>query len=331
MDELLLAVDIGGTKLAVGATTSSLLTRPARFRSIHKEAIPSPGTPEVVLPRVIELALALRNEYGRFAGVGISIGGPLDHREGIVLNFPHLPGWKDIPLRAILSEALGEPAWLDNDANLGALAEHRVGAGKGLEDMVYLTLSTGIGGGVVIGGKLVHGVRTSAAEVGHITVQTGGPVCVCGNRGCLERMASGRNIALAARELIAQRGDGRSLLMEMAGGKPEAITAELVHRAAMGGDTLADEVWQNAIEYLAIGVASILHVLAPQAVVLGGGVSQAGDALLHPLRRRLRPHVHFVPLDLIRIALAELGHDSAVIGAALLAAEASGAISTPAD
>jgi glucokinase len=319
---LLLAVDIGGTKLALGIAHADRLAASGMVKRIVKEPIPAPGTPDVVIARIVEQARGLvAAEGGNVAAIGISIGGPLDHRSGTVLNFPHLPGWRDIPLRDILADALGAPARLDNDANLGALAEHRWGAGQGVEDMVYLTISTGIGGGVIVGGKLIHGVGSGAGEVGHITVQTGGPRCPCGNPGCLEMMASGTAIARRAREAADRNPGGARRMLELAGGDAAALTAEIVAMAAGEGDPLAGEVWEETAEYIAIGLGSIIHVLSPELIVLGGGVAQTGEQLLGPVRRRLRDHVFYVPVDRIRVTAASLGHDSALLGAATLAGD----------
>jgi glucokinase len=314
----LLAIDIGGTKLAVGAASREAFARTGRLETLRKEPIPPPGDPATVVARIVELAREIE-PAGGYDAIGISIGGPLDHEAGVVINFPHLPGWRDIALREDLSLALGARARLDNDANLGALAEHRLGAGRGADELVYMTLSTGIGGGVIVDGRLVHGVASAAAELGHLTVATDGPRCDCGNHGCLERMASGTNIARSARERAAAEPQRAARLIELAGGNPAAITAAHVVSAVRDGDPLADEIWDRAMRFIAIGLGSIIHVLAPPLIVLGGGVAQAGETLLAPVRRHLREHVFYVPLDRIRIVAAELGHDSAVLGAAVLA------------
>jgi glucokinase len=316
----ILAVDIGGTKLAMGIADAGRFAATGALDHIVKEPIPAPGTPDAVIARILALARELAGrQAGAIGSIGISIGGPLDHRSGTVINFPHLPGWRDIALRDILSEALGAPAALDNDANLGALAEHRWGAGRGAEDMVYLTISTGIGGGVIVGGRLVHGVGSGAGEVGHITVQTGGPRCPCGNLGCLEMMASGTAIARRAREAAAREPGRASALLGPAGGEAGAITSDIVARAAAAGDPLAAELWEETAEYIAIGLGSIIHVLAPETIVLGGGVAQTGEQLLAPVRERLHNHVFYVPVARIAVVAASLGHDSALIGAASLA------------
>lgn len=319
-NSLILAIDIGGTKLAVGAARLDAFRQNGQLEWLMKEPVPVPGTPERVIPRVLEMARQLVNG-APIAATGISIGGPLDHAAGIVVNFPHLPGWRDILLCEEISRALNAPARLDNDANLGALAEHRWGAGRGVDDMVYLTISTGIGGGVIVGGRLLHGIGSAAGEVGHITVLTDGPRCACGNPGCLEMMASGTAIARRTREVLASRPDYRGMLRSLAGTDLTALTAAMIFEAARHGDALARDIVEETAEYLAVGLASIIHVLAPQLIVLGGGVSQAGEQLLGPVRERLRDHVSYVPLERIRIVEARLGHDSAIIGAGTLGME----------
>ncbi len=317
---MIVAIDIGGTKLAVGVAKREEFLHTGVLEGVEKMPVPEPKTPGAVLPHLLAMIARLVN--GRTVdAIGISIGGPLDHEQGVVLNFPHLPEWKNLPLRAMVSDALNAPVALDNDANLGALAEYRWGAGKGADPFVYLTISTGVGGGVIVGGQLVHGVGSGGGEVGHMTVQTGGPECPCGNKGCLERMASGTNIARRAKELVGAHPELAATLLELAGGNCEAITSHHVLEAYRQGDLLGTQVWEEAIEYLAIGLGSIIHVLAPERIVLGGGVSLAGDDLILPLRKRLRNHVFYIPLKKIDVRTAQLGHDSALLGAATLAAE----------
>ncbi len=321
--QLIAAVDIGGTKIAVGVAHRETFRSDGRLVAVAKEPVPGDRTPAAVVPRLVALVRDLAMPLGgAVSKIGISIGGPLDHRSGTVLNFPHLPGWVNIPLREILGAKLGAPALLDNDANLGALAEHRWGAGRGAEDMVYLTISTGIGGGVIVGDRLVHGVRSSAGEVGHITVAPDGPRCACGNNGCLEMMASGTAIARRARAALAADPRRGARLLQLAGGDPTAVTSATVALAAAEADPLALELWEQTAEYLAIGLGSIIHVLAPERIVLGGGVAMAGEQLLEPVRRRLGNHVFYVPLESITVQAAMLGHDSALIGAATLALQA---------
>lgn len=318
---LIASVDIGGTKLAVGLARHDAFVRNGRFDQVFKEPIPYEGQPEAVIDRVVSLARhGASEQQGVIASIGISIGGPLDPGSGLVINFPHLPGWRSIPLRSLLSQLLDAPAVLDNDANLGALAEHALGAGQGSSDMIYMTISSGIGGGVIVGGDLHHGAASGAGEVGHITVAPDGDLCPCGNRGCLEVMASGRSIARRARARVAADPQGGKLLLDAADGIPQNITSELVARLWGEKEPLAWSIWEETAEYLAIGIANVIHVLAPEVVVLGGGVAGAGMSLLKPVKRRLRNHVFYIPLGKIRLVLAELGHDSALIGAGVIAA-----------
>lgn len=322
MKHVVASVDIGGTKLAVGIADPDQAAVDGRMIATIREPIPGRGDPAVVVERASELMVSMLDAArGAVIGVGISIGGPLDHRNGIVLNFPHLPDWHDIPLRQIMADRLGAPAFLDNDANLGALAEFRVGAGRGLRDMVYITISSGIGGGVIVNGNLLHGVGSGAGEIGHVTVQPDGPICPCGNRGCLEIMASGRSIARRGGEAVGRDNARGGELLARAGGLPERITSELVAACTADGDPLAVELWEETAEYLAIGLGSAIHLIAPQMIVLGGGVAAAGELLLAPLKRRLRNHVFYIPVDEVRLETAKLGQESPLLGAALLAAD----------
>ena len=314
---MLLSIDIGGTKLALATADRDRFVRSGALERIVKEPIPGRGDPAAVLARVEAIARELLGDE-RPERIGIAIGGPLDHARGVVVNFPHLPEWRDVPLVDLIAHRLGAPAALDNDANLGALAEHRFGAGRGADPFLYVTHSTGIGGGIVIGGALLHGVATGAAEVGHVTVKSDGPLCDCGNRGCLERMASGTNIARTVRERIRERTEEGAFLIAIAG-DVDAITTHHVVEGYRQGDPLSTEIWTEAIDYLAVGLGSMIHVIAPRTIAIGGGVALAGDALFVPLREALRKHVFYVRLDLIDVVPAELGHDSALIGGMVLA------------
>jgi glucokinase len=179
--------------------------------------------------------------------------------------------------------------------------------------MVYITISTGIGGGIIANGQLLHGIRTSAGEIGHHTVLPNGPRCGCGSRGCLEALASGTSIARRAREALAE---GRSSIMpSLAGGDPTLITTEIVVEAVRQGDGLAQQIWDQTIDYLATGIANVIVTLAPEMVVIGGGVSEVGDLLFQPLRQALNERVCIVPIERVQIVHARLGIDVGVVGA----------------
>jgi glucokinase len=214
-----------------------------------------------------------------------------------------------------LQQAIGLPAVLENDANAAALGEFRYGAGKGARSLVYLTISTGIGGGIILDGKIWHGVKDAAGEIGHMTLAPDGPLCGCGNRGCLETIASGPSIARRAREAVA--GGRPTRLREISN-----LTAADVVSLAREGDEVACEVWEETVRYLGLGVAAAVTILAPERVVIGGGVTEAGDSLFEPLRREVRRRVKLVPMENIPILPAALGRDVGILGAAAIALDA---------
>jgi glucokinase len=214
-----------------------------------------------------------------------------------------------------IQRSLGLPTVLENDANAAALGEFRYGAGKGARSIVYMTVSTGIGGGIILDGKVWHGVKDAAGEIGHITVCPDGPLCGCGNRGCLEAMSSGPSIARRAREVIAS---GRQTRLSAI---PEPAVADVV-RLAQEGDAVAAEVWADAVKYLGIGVAAVITFLAPERVVIGGGVTKAGDYLFRPLRAEVSRRVKLIPAESVPILPAALGPDVGILGAAAVALDA---------
>jgi glucokinase len=309
-----LAIDIGGTKLAAGIVDAGG-TVLARGEAPTQAA----QGPAGVLERVIRLAREVLGKPGVRADairrIGIGCAGPVDRRAGLILNPPNLPGWTRVPLVEHIQKALGLPAVLENDANAGALGEFRYGAGKGASSLVYLTVSTGIGGGIILDGKLWHGLKDGAGEVGHMTIVPDGPLCGCGNRGCLEALASGPSIARRAREAL---GAGRASRLSQAG----EFTAADVVRLAQEGDAVAAEVWRDTVQYLALGVGAVVTIVAPERVVIGGGVTQAGDFLFEPLRREVRQRVKLVAVESVPILPAALGPDVGILGAAAVALEA---------
>ena len=310
MEPAVLAIDIGGTKLALGLVDGA-------GRILQRDEIPTRAAegPERVLGRLVELASAMRERATpayAVRRVGIACAGPLDREAGLILDPPNLPGWTRIALVERMERALALPAVLDNDANAAALGEFRYGAGQGARSLVYLTVSTGIGGGIILDGRLWHGFGDSAGEIGHMTIDPAGPPCGCGNHGCLEALASGPAIARRAREAL--RGGRPSRLRDL----PEATAADVV-RLAGEGDALATEVWDAAVHALALGVGAAITILAPERVIIGGGVAQAGDALFAPLRREVRQRVKLVAVESVPILPAALGRDVGILGAAALA------------
>jgi glucokinase len=264
---------------------------------------------ESVIQRIIETARRVVPPGAVIEAVGISAPGPLDSRAGVIRHAKTLPGWVDVPLAAIVGEAFGAPAWMENDANLAALAEYGLGAGRGCDPMVYLTISTGIGGGAVIGGRLFTGWSGLAVEPGHMRF-----TLPDGSVRRLEELASGTAVGQRAQERLARDAAPSSLR-----DAPE-INGQIVGQAAQAGDPLALEVVREAGFWLGLGIVNLLHLLSPQAIVVGGSVSLLGDLLFDPARAAIKAHVldpAFIPPALIRPAA--LGDDVCLVGAAAFA------------
>jgi glucokinase len=309
-----LAIDIGGTKLAAGVVD-------AGGRILVRGEVPTVAAqgPSRVLERIAELGKDLLGS-SKVSGsavqrIGVGCAGPVDRLAGLVLNPPNLPGWTRVALVDHLRQAFGLPVILENDANAAAFGEFRYGAGQGARSLVYLTVSTGIGGGIVLDGKIWHGLNDAAGEIGHMTIAPNGPLCGCGNRGCLEAIASGPSIARRAREAVSLGRPTR--LREI----PSLSAADVV-RLAQEADALACEVWEETVRYLGLGVAAAITILAPERVVIGGGVTAAGDLLFEPLRREVRRRVKLAPMESIPILPAALGRDVGILGAAAVALDA---------
>lgn len=298
-DGLVLGVDLGGTKLAVGVGDGAGGLRARRTLPTRPER-----GPEAIVADVVRLARSLAR--GRLLAAGVGCPGPLDLEAGRVLALPNLPGWEGFPLRDRLTEALGVPVVLANDATAGALGEYRFGAGRGCTDLIYLAVGTGIGGGIVAGGRLVSGGRGNAGEFGHLTLVPDGRPCACGRAGCLEAYASGPAIARLARERLGRRARG--------------VTAAWVARRAAGGDPDALAVWGEAMDALARGIASLIHCLDPQLVVVGGGVAAAGPLMFDRLASLVSRYTMATFRDTAEVVPAALGAESALLGAMALAA-----------
>jgi glucokinase len=299
-----LALDIGGTKLAAG-----LVDGTGRVHSFM--AAPTPPGPERALDVLFSLGRKVVADAGAdVTAVGIGCGGPLDAGRGVLLSPPHLPGWQDVPVTALASAAFGRPAALDNDGTAAAEAEYRFGAGVGTTHMVYLTLSTGVGGGAVLDGRVYRGATGNGAAFGPLVGDRAGRACRgCGGRGCLEAYVSGTSIAERAGEL-ADEGSSLSTV---------EITAEAVVAHAAAGDALAMRVWRETVEALGTGLTSIVNVLEPELVVLGGGVSRAGEALVAPVRAAVRAAAMTPGGRAVRVERAGLGDQVGVVGAAAVA------------
>jgi glucokinase len=253
-----------------------------------------------------------RSVWRRLAGIGVSVAGPVDRARGVVLSSPNL-GWVEYPLRQRLESALEKCVAVENDANCAALGEARFGAGRGCEHVVCAMIGTGIGGGLVLRRRLYGGACNVAGEIGHMTIVPGGPDCRCGNSGCLEAVASGTAIARRGRQLLV---DGRSpILARIAVGDLGRVTAGEVVRAAMEGDRACTFVVEEAVAHIGIGLANVVQVVNPQAVIIGGGVVVGNPELLAMINERTRTHLTSVQRASLTIRAAELGEYSGLWGA----------------
>lgn len=305
MDKII-GIDIGGTKIAIGrADTRGNLEDSVRFPTDVTRGYRS------ILEEIIEKTSKLF-ERDSVKAIGIGCGGPLDSKRGRILSPPNLPGWDDVPLVDDIKGVFNVPVYLENDANAAALGEFYFGAGKDVSNMVYMTLSTGIGGGIILNNKLIHGVRDSGGEVGHQTILPDGPLCNCGNRGCLEALSSGTGIARIFREKLAS---GRESIVTSWVKDPEEISAKIIADAAKAGDSLSKEVWDSAIYYLGIGISNIVTIVSPEMVVLGGSLTKYGESLFVNVREIVKERARLVPVDEIKIVPAQLGDNVGILGA----------------
>jgi glucokinase len=313
----IVGVDLGGTNIVVGAMSADGQHHHA-VRSIPTGAEHGAegvadrivGLIEGVILDTIEQTNALR---GDFIGVGIGAPGPLDREEGIVIVAPNL-GWRNFPLRDRIGKRLGLPATLDNDANCATVGEWWQGAARGGRIVIGMTIGTGIGGGIIIDGKLFHGTSDVAGEIGHTTIDLNGRHCKCGNYGCLEAYASGPAIATRAREVLV-REETASLLPSLVDGRLEMIMAETVYKAALQGDAVANEIVRDTARYLGVGIANLLNILNADVVVVTGGVTQAGDALFVPLQAEVRRRAFRPAVEATRIVPGMLPGTAGVVGA----------------
>ena len=314
MQELIIGVDLGGTQIrAALADGEGRILHRASCLTLAEEG------PEPVIGRI---KAAIREAvhstgWAQVVGIGIGAPGPINPWTGVIHQAPNLPGWRDVPLRDIIQKEFQVPTHLGNDANIAALAEYRFGAGQGVDDLIYMTISTGIGGGVIAGGQLLLGADGLASEVGHMTLEPHGPLCNCGNIGCLEALASGPAIARDARQRIEE--GAQTIIADRVGGDLRKVTAKAVGQAAQGGDELAIELIQRAGFYIGVGIVNLIHLFNPRLFVIGGGVSKAGDLLFDPIRATVRERAMPAMRQNVRVVSAALGDDVGLLGAVALA------------
>jgi len=315
--QYIIGVDLGGTNIIAGALSVD------GKRHLAMQSVPTNAESgaEGVADRIIDVIESVMRDTitetkakkSDFIGVGVGAPGPLDREKGLVVVAPNL-GWKNFPLRDRISDRMKLPVTLDNDANCATVGEWWQGAAQGGTTIIGMTIGTGIGGGLILDGKLFHGASDVAGEIGHTTIDLNGRHCKCGNYGCLEAYASGPAIATRAREVLV-REETASLLPSLVGGRLDAITAETVYKAAQQGDAVANEIVRDTARYLGAGIANLLNIMNADVVVVAGGVTQAGDALFTPLRAEVRRRAFRPAVDATRIVAGTLPGTAGVVGA----------------
>jgi glucokinase len=313
-----LAVDIGGTKIMTALISGDgVILAQGRCPTLAEEGA------QAVIDRLFAAVDSLMSQNNtsssQLSGISIAAAGAIDTNNGLITVSPNLPGWRDVPLGEMVRDRYQVGAFLVNDASAAALGEHRFGAGRGVSNLILLTLGTGIGGGIIINDKLYDGSCGSAGEMGHMIIDTDGPECACGNRGCLEALASGTAVA---RDAISRINNGeKSSLVDMVGGKIESITAEQVAAAARNGDSLALDVFSQAAYYLGVGMVNLVNIFNPQMIVLGGGMAQLGEIFIDPAKKVVAEKAFAISAQAVRIVTAQLGNEAGVYGAAAYALE----------
>jgi glucokinase len=311
-DELAIGVDCGGTKVE-----GLVVDLGEEAKVLDRRLVPTPALDaEASAQTIVAVARELIGLYPAARALGVGAAGMID-LNGVMRFAPNI-AWRETRLADQIGRAIRVPTLVDNDANVAAWGEYRFGAGQGCQDMLLVTVGTGIGGGIVTGGKLFRGAHGFAAEIGHIIVEPGGPLCGCGNLGCWEQVASGRAIDRLGRE--AAREFPNSFMVELAGGDPDKVAGPVVTEAAKQGDTIATSILAEVGRRLGQGIAGLVNVLDPDVVVIGGGAIVAEDLLLEPARRAFTDAVEAPEhRPKVPIVAAILGNDAGAVGAADLA------------
>ncbi len=310
-------VDLGATKIF------TLVTLPdGREAGSDRRPTLADQGPQAVIGHIIDSVRAALAAAGAtkadLAAVGVAAPGPVDRERGLVRNPPNLRGWDAVPVAQIMQGALGVRVVLENDARAAALGEHTFGAGRTFHNMTFVTISTGIGGGIILHDRLYRGATGAAGEVGHMVLDENGPTCGCGRRGCLEALASGTAIAARAAALVAE---GESPLLARLARESPPLTAEDVQQAALEGDVVALRVIKEAGHYLGLGLVNLVHVFNPDGIVIGGGVSHMGDLILEPARDVVRQRCFPLSQEGLSIVAGALGDRAGALGAIVVLSE----------
>jgi glucokinase len=318
MTTLTMGIDLGGSKIL-----AAVVDPQGRILSSDESLTPATKERDAIIQSVVDSAhRALQHgvvAISDICAVGMGAAGISNPEAGILFSSPNLPGLRNVLLRDIMQERLGKRTFLINDADAAALGEFYFGAAKGVDDFIYITLSTGIGGGIIIDGKIYTGAIGVAGEVGHMTIDDKGPICSCGNRGCWETLASGTALTREARKRI-EKGV-RTYILEYAEGDIEKVTPQAIHSAAQQGDSLAKELISRTGHYVGVGLANLINIFNPKLIVIGGGLSNIGDMLLRPAFKVAGERAFREAFQAVRFASAGLGPNSGVLGAAAFASQ----------
>ena len=309
-NRLIAAIDLGGTKIY-----TVLADVQGKILAFTREETKSTEGPEAIIKQMASTVRTVFTKTGhnpsRLSSVGVCAAGFFDWQNKVLIHSPNLPGWDMIPMEQNLEEQLGVPVIAENDANAQALGEARLGAGRGIKDQIFITVSTGIGAGLIVNGSIYRGSKGFAGEVGHMVVKPNGPVCGCGRRGCLETVASGTAIARAANTAVL---DGKATSLWATLVRDGKLAAPHVFQAAQLGDIIAKEILDEAIYYLGIGLVNLVNLLNPEMVIIGGGVAEAGEVFLDPLRGMIAHNAIPPSAAVVTLKKAELGVEAGVSG-----------------
>ena len=309
-----IGIDVGGTNVKIALVD-------VKGKIVYSNSVPTRAemgyeyTVNNIKQAIYDLLKETKLTTKDIEGIGFGFPGQVDYKAGIVRNAPNIPGWVEVPIAKLIEDEFKIPTRVDNDVRCAALGELNYGAGKGCENLICITVGTGIGSGLILNGKLVRGASNAAGEIGHIKLQmNGGPICGCGDTGCLEAFASGPSIVAMAEDYI--KGGKSTKFREMANGSP--ITPYIVCEAAKAGDPVAQRIFTIMGEYIGIGLASVVNLLNPEKIIVGGGVADAGDILLKPMTEALKKRAMKIAGSAVEIVPAQLGNTAGVIGASLL-------------
>lgn len=299
-----IGIDFGGTFIKMAMVNEE-------GKILYKKSFSTLPERDKLLEKIIQgIDKTVKNKSRdiELKGVGIGLPGPIDSINGIVRNLTNVPGWRNFPLEKFVRQKIKMPVFIDNDANLMTYGEWRFGAGRGAKNIICITLGTGVGGGIIIEGKIYRGSSLSAGEVGHIPIFENGLKCACGGRGCLERYIGNRYIIETARKYIKKQ---KTIIPQ-----DKDITPQIISNAAGKGDSVAIKIWEEVAVHIGTALTGLINVLNPEKVVIGGGISKAGRFLFEPIRRVVQQNAFKVATDVCRIVPARLGDNAGVIGSA---------------